>query len=95
MFVCIIITSLFITCRPYRDRQNPANGTQCPNLTIDMDYQIGMVTHGRAFVEPVGGTGWSKSVTRSLIIETDVVLIFFTELICKPLSPEVRDHALK
>ena len=24
-----------------------------------------MITHGMIFVEPVGGTGWSKSVTHS------------------------------
>ena len=30
-----------------------------------MHYRIDMITHGTAFVEPVGGTGWSKSVTRS------------------------------
>ena len=38
-FVCllvwIILTSLFSTCRLYRDRQKPANGTQCPTLTTD------------------------------------------------------------
>ena len=31
-FICVILTSLFITCRLYRDRQKPANGTQCPTL---------------------------------------------------------------
>ena len=31
----IILTSLFNACRSYRDRQKPANGTQCPTLTTD------------------------------------------------------------
>ena len=36
LFVCLNhITALFSTCRPYRDRQRPANGTQCPTLTTD------------------------------------------------------------
>ena len=30
-----IFTFLFSTCRPHRDRQKPANGTQCPTLTTD------------------------------------------------------------
>ena len=30
-----MLTSLFSTCRPYRDRQKPANGTRCPTLAID------------------------------------------------------------
>ena len=34
-FVWIILTSLFNACRSYRDRQKPANGTQCPTLTTD------------------------------------------------------------
>ena len=33
--VCIILTSLFSTCRPYMDRQKPANGTRCPTLKTD------------------------------------------------------------
>ena len=33
--VYIILTSLFSTCRPYRDRQKPTNVTQCPTLMTD------------------------------------------------------------
>ena len=33
LFVWIMFMSLFSTCRPYRDRQKPANGTPCPTLT--------------------------------------------------------------
>ena len=29
------LMSLFSTCRPYRERQKPANGTQCPTLSTD------------------------------------------------------------
>ena len=35
VFVWIISTSLFSTCRLYRDRQKPANRTQCPTLMTD------------------------------------------------------------
>ena len=35
LFVWIILTSLFSKCRPYGDRQKPANGTRCPTLTTD------------------------------------------------------------
>ena len=31
----IILTSLFNACMSYRDRQKPANGTQCPTLMTD------------------------------------------------------------
>ena len=35
LFVWIILTSLFKVCRSYRDKQKPANGTQCPTLATD------------------------------------------------------------
>ena len=34
--VCVILAPLFSTCRPYRDRQKPANRTQCPILMSDI-----------------------------------------------------------
>ena len=60
--------SLFSTWRLYRDRQKPANGTQCPTLVTDSYRSFtciitDMITHGMSFVEPVGVTCRSKSVT--------------------------------
>ena len=62
LFVCIILSSLFSTYRPYRHRQKPANGTQCLTLMTDDQGSFtciitDMVTHGMAFVEPVSSTG--------------------------------------
>ena len=34
-WILIILTSLFSTCRPYRDRQKPDNGTRCHTLKAD------------------------------------------------------------
>ena len=42
----------------------PYNGTRCPTLMIARDLLNAlsdMITHGSAFVKPVGSTGGSKS----------------------------------
>ena len=35
LFVRVTLTPLFSTCRPHRDRQKPANRTQCPTLMTE------------------------------------------------------------
>ena len=60
LLVCATYTSLFSTSRLYRDRQKPANRTQCPPLS-----HVDMITHGMPFAEQVDGTGWSKLMTHN------------------------------
>ena len=60
LFVCMILTSLFSTCRLYEDRQKPADGTQGLTLTkgiFYMHYHINIIKHGTAFVELLSSTG--------------------------------------
>ena len=40
-----------------------------------MHYEIDMLTHGTASVEPVGSTGWSKSVIFNMVIANGTELV--------------------
>ena len=71
-FDLIILTSLISTRRLYKDRQKPATGTQCREISVDfarntcrfyMHDHIDVIVRGTAFDEPFCCTGWSKLVT--------------------------------
>ena len=66
-WILIISTSLFSTCRLYRDRQKPANGMQCPTFTTDSQDLLHTLPHRhdntrQDLGEPVVSTGGNKSI---------------------------------
>ena len=65
--------SLFSTCGLYKDRQRPALMTMPYSYDRQigifyMHYHIYTITYGTAIVDPVGSTGWTKSVSCKLIV---------------------------
>ena len=63
-WIKIILTSLFYTCRLYRVRQKPANGTQCPTLTTRDLLQALAHRHDDTWAasgEPVVGISGDRS----------------------------------